>query len=532
MPRPTCFDTSVVAIQDAAELRERWNPDEKQFFWLDDAFGATQLDHYLASSWQRASPWVKSAIDSGSKFVLTTRDYVLRAAWRHLKPSSFPLLEASQVIVDVAKLTIQEREQILYNHLKHGRQDDQFLQQVAPYLDKLASHDGFSPELARRLADPMFTSHLRQPMESALQEFFGSPREFLESIFETLDTESTAALGLIFMGRGWLPSPVTLDDVGSELLERLGASLGGVTRALLALDGSLVSMVAREQSQGWIFAHPTMIDAYAKLLKSPEFLHLLISGFAIDALFRHTTCGDVGIENALFVPPHLWPIIMERLHEPLRGNSFWQDHRRKESYIARRCTLDFQVAYFEQYPDELEELAEPGLALEFDSNNDVVIELNKSGVFPERLRRTFAGHLIDYCIEGIDPSVLWSSRLRSVLTSREWDTLRRRLESEVFEDPSGVYVEIIGHFDGDVDPVQFSEPLDQFADAIQREFPDNPAAIRAAAKMREMRWDWVAEQEEDLPRDDDPADAYRTGSSTPVHAESERSIFDDLIASP
>ena len=106
------FDTTVVTIQEAGEIRERWNPGEKQLFWLDDAFGATQLEHHLASSWQRATPMVNSAIDTGSKFVLTTRDYVLRAAWSHLKPGSFPLLEASCVVVDVADLTLQERKQI------------------------------------------------------------------------------------------------------------------------------------------------------------------------------------------------------------------------------------------------------------------------------------------------------------------------------------------------------------------------------------------------------------------------------------
>ena len=239
----------------------------------------------------------------------------------HLNPSSFPLLQASQVIVDVADLTIQERQQILYNHLKHGRQDEQFLRRIAPHLEALACHDGFTPELARRLADPIFTAHLGQPTEAALREFFDSPRELLESILETLDTASIAALGLIFVGRGWLPSPIELDELGSELLIRLGASLGGVTEALLALDGSLVSLVVRDQSQGWVFAHPTMIDAYAKLLRNPEFLHLLIAGFTIDALLSQTTCGDLGIENTLAIPQHLWPLVMDRIREPLQSGT-------------------------------------------------------------------------------------------------------------------------------------------------------------------------------------------------------------------
>ncbi len=524
------FDTSVVAIQDAAEIRERWNPDEKQFFWLDDAFGATQVDYSLASSWQRATRWVKSAIASDSKFVLTTREYVLRAAWPHLKPSSFPLLEASRVIVDVSELNVREREQILYNHLKHGRQDERFLRQLVPHLDALAAHPGYTPELARRLADPIFTAHLRQPSREALTRFFDSPRELLESIFEDLDTDSKAALGLVFVGRGWLPSPIEPDSLASELLVRMDSSVGGVTQALHALDGSLVSLVSRDQSQGWVFTHPTMIEAYAKLLQSPEFLHLLISGFTIEALLRHTTCGDLGIENALVIPSQLWHYVMDRLQEPLQPPNRWQDRRRRKAYFARQCSEAFQMEYFRRFPDDLEELAEPGLALEDDYDNDVVIALARRGKFPERLRRQFAHHLIDFCIKGIDPAVLWSTRLRSVLNSDEWDTLRRRLASEVFEDPFDVYYEMTTHFESHHDPVQFSEPLEQFADAIDQEFPDDPAASQAAEKMREMRWQWVADRDEHLVDDDGSPDEYQTWTSTPVHTENDRSIFDDLVA--
>ena len=208
------FDTRVVALEDASELRDRLNPNERQFFWLDDAFGATQLNWHLASSWQRATPRVRAAIAAGSKFVLTTREYVLRSALPHLKPGAFPLLEGARVIVDVADLTIRERRQILYNHLKHGGQDRQYLKLLRPHLDKLASHGGFTPELARRLADPMFTRDMRWPTAAALERFFEQPREMLESIFQGLDNDSVAALGLIFLGRGWLPSPIQPDDRG------------------------------------------------------------------------------------------------------------------------------------------------------------------------------------------------------------------------------------------------------------------------------------------------------------------------------
>ena len=222
---------------------------------------------------------------------------------------------------------------------------------------------------------------------------------------------------------------------------------------------------------------------------------------------------------------------MDRLHEPLQSASSWKDHYRRKSYISRRCTLAFKVAYFQRYPNELEELAEPGLALELDFNNDIVVELTQNGKFPERLRRRFVGHLIDFCVEGIDPAVLWSSQLRSVVTSDEWEVLRSRLVSEVFDDPFNVYFELTCHFEDHLDPAQFSEPLEQFADAIEREFPDDPTAISAAEEMREIRWDWVGEQEEKKLKEEYNPDAFRIGADTTVRVDSNRSVFDDLVAS-
>ena len=523
------FDTRVVALEDAAELRDRWNPNERQFFWLDDAFGATQLNQYLASGWQRATPRVRAAINAGSKFVLTTRDYVLKSALPHLKPGSLPLIEESQVIVDVADLTIQERRQILYNHLKHGRQKPHYLLRLRPHLDALASHQSFTPELARRLADPMFTHEMRSPTPAALAQFFEQPRKMLESIFQGLDTDSVAALGLIFLNQGWLPSPIEPDDRGAELLKRLGASLGGVTQALAALDGSLVSLVTRDSAQGWVFAHPTMVDAYATLLQNPELLHLLIDGFSIDALLNQTTCGDVGIDNALVIPSHLWPTVMDRLHEPYKGNDASRHRSRRESYIARQCVPDFQAAYLERFPDILESLAEPGLMLEADPQNDFVVTLHRNGVLPEAVREQFVVHLMDYCVEGVDAAVLWSDSLRSLLTSEEENVLRQRLRSEVFGHPYGAVYQFVSSYDGSEDPEEFSAPLESFAEALEREFPGDERAARAAARIRETRLEWITEQDGASPPDDMLDDHYWADDRVAVPASTERSVFDDLV---
>ncbi|HEY5264824.1 MAG TPA: hypothetical protein VIJ37_07500, partial [Steroidobacteraceae bacterium] len=53
---------------------------------------------------------------------MTSRDYIYKRARRDLKESAFPLFNESQVVIDVHDLSLQEKQQILYNHLKLGRQ--------------------------------------------------------------------------------------------------------------------------------------------------------------------------------------------------------------------------------------------------------------------------------------------------------------------------------------------------------------------------------------------------------------------------
>ena len=43
-----------------------------------------------------------------------------------LKESAFPLLRESQVVIEVEKLSVREKEQILYNHVQLGDEPSKF----------------------------------------------------------------------------------------------------------------------------------------------------------------------------------------------------------------------------------------------------------------------------------------------------------------------------------------------------------------------------------------------------------------------
>lgn len=255
------WNASMLKLDEPGKVVERWNPDEpSQFFWLDDAFGVTQYEDFLVRRWNHALPQIGTMLRKGTKIVMTSRDYIYNRARKDLKESAFPLLKESQVVIDVHDLSADERRQILYNHLKLGRQPRSFRREIKPYLEDIASHRRFIPEIARRLADPFFTNELF--IDSYyLRQFVEKREQLLHEILQGLDTDNKAALGLIYMRNDQLESPVVLQPAEAETLARLASDLGRCITALEAMRDSLVLLSHAGSESFWRFKHPTIGDA-------------------------------------------------------------------------------------------------------------------------------------------------------------------------------------------------------------------------------------------------------------------------------
>ncbi len=165
-------------------MTERWNPDEPtQFFWLDDAFGVTQYEDVLVDRWNHVLPQIRTMLRKGAKIVMTSRDYIYNRARSDLKETAFPLLQESQVVIDVHDLSDEEKRHILYNHLKLGRQPVSFRTEIKPHLEIVAIHKRFIPETARRLSDPLFTRELSVDPH-CLDQFIEKREQFLHEVLK------------------------------------------------------------------------------------------------------------------------------------------------------------------------------------------------------------------------------------------------------------------------------------------------------------------------------------------------------------
>jgi hypothetical protein len=105
---------STIKSTSPEHLQTHLNASGTQFFWIDDAWGSTQYQRDRTENWNQIFPLMQGAIKKGTRFLITSRDYIWQSARKELKLQALPVLTKSQVIINVHDLTLEEKARILY----------------------------------------------------------------------------------------------------------------------------------------------------------------------------------------------------------------------------------------------------------------------------------------------------------------------------------------------------------------------------------------------------------------------------------
>jgi hypothetical protein len=528
------WQASMLKLDEPGKVAERWNPAEpSQFFWLDDAFGVTQYEDFLVHGWNHVLPQIKSMLRKGAKIVMTSRDYIYNRARKDLKESAFPLLKESQVVIDVHDLSADEKRQILYNHLKLGKQPRSFRSEIKPYLEDIASHRRFIPETARRLADPVFTKDLLIDTYY-LRQFVEKREQLLQEVLQGLDADSKAALALIYMQNDRLESPIELQPSETEALARLDSDLGGCVTALEALNGSLVLHSHASGESFWRFKHPTIGDAYAEILvQSPELLGIYIRGSTPERIVDQVTCGDAGIEKAVVVPKSLFPLMLAKLGESPSTSyksawlSAWGAKRALQRFLSRRCSKEFVSLYLEHHPDLLDRVSEPGLFLDTVPEVRLAERLHEFGLLPEDKRKKFVETVSNYALEGQDADALDDEGIRSLFKDDEFEYLRERVRTELLPRLSVVRQKWESEHRPDDPPEEHMQQLLESFEALKKCFDDDANATQIIDRETRRTNEWIGEHTPEEPKRRPRKLGKVEASNKPQSA---RSLFDDIDA--
>ena len=193
-------------------------------------------------------------------------------------------------MVDVGALTLEEKRQILYNHIKAGDQSQKWKERVKAHLEAVADAPHFLPGMARRLGDPMFTKRLPLTV-TALREFVSEPRDHLIGTIEELSDLHQAALALIFVHRGRMPTNRADEDAFELVSKAFNVDTARLVRSIRELQGSFVQEISEDGAAFWVFDHPTILDAATEMFRrDPAMTQIFLLGADFETIAANVVC--------------------------------------------------------------------------------------------------------------------------------------------------------------------------------------------------------------------------------------------------
>ncbi len=517
----------VFYVRSPEEFISSWDPTtENRLFWIDDAFGSIQYAPSLMEKWNKVFLTMKAAVRHSNRFVLTSRTYIWRQARTDLKTQVFPPLERGHVVVDVEKLTIPEKQRILYNHLKFGDQSKKFLACCKPFLDAVVNSEEFRPEIARRLGNPVFTEGL-ELTEQGIARFFAEPENFLRETIANLALPFRAGIGLIFVNAGRLPTPIVRDDAAGMVCDLFGVDVSAISNALISMKGSFVVRVDEGEQSYWTYKHPTIADAFAAHIgKNDELIELYVRGAKLPQMMREAVCGAISVKGAkVVVPAALYDTLLERF-STAKGLAADDLNR----FLLRRCSDAFLKRFVGRFPKYCEKRRAPRYDATADNWVLLMLRLSQLGCLSDAARVAVIEQLESQIEYDANPDFLVGrADFEAFLTEEErermLDIARSVLGniSSLIDDHASDYSQ-----NHDWDPDDWFDDLLSCVRSLGELFPDDStveAAITSAEKRVESKIEELKEGREEEPEPDD----YRHAAGSAATSGSGRSIFDDLV---
>lgn len=403
--------SSTIRATSPEDVQRHLSPDVPQFFWIDDAWGNTQYQRQTAEAWNQVFPLMQGAMKRGTRFLITSRDYIWKAAQADLKLQAIPVLKTSQVVIDVQQLSNAEKAQILYNHLKFGDQPQQFRSAIKEFLPAIVERKDFLPETARRIGLRFFAGNLKVK-EADVIGFFAKPAQFLLDTISNLSNDCKAAIATIFLNGGVVRSPVS-SSIMAAAVSAFGSTEAATRHELQTLNGSLLLLAQDEHGPYWTYKHPTVSDAFAGYLaQTPELVELYLRGAKPETILYAVVCAGVKIQGApMVVPASLNELLFERIGK-IPAHYL-------RTFISYRSNPAFSQLMLARRPDILDSARNLFSPIHEDADASLLISLCRQKVLPSEWRDYLAAKLLEALVDEADPSVFEMNYVDTILTDDE-----------------------------------------------------------------------------------------------------------------
>jgi hypothetical protein len=531
------FSCAPVILNSFDEIANHWNPDdEKRLFWIDDAFGSTQLDQIATESFNKNLTFLNAAIKQGNKIILTSRSYIWNLSRSFTKIESLSNYISARVEIDVKQFTEFERAQIVYNHLQFGDQAADWIQRFRGFLPSVVRHRNFKPEVARRLGTNVFTGQLR-PLASDVDQFVKNPAAFLEGTIQGFDDATKGALSAVLMAGGALASPIETNEAVTTACRLFSCKAGEIARRLRALEGPFFRLEDGDDGdQYWRFSHPTIGEATATVAtSSPELLDVYLDGAPVRRMIREVCCVGRHVQGAIIkVGKSRFTKLAERLKTLEAGDYDLI------LFLAWRSTRDFRQTFFDG--NTVRPLA-PHFSGRMLLNRpciELISLLLGDGLCSDELRHEFIRTAKAAIIEDFDPEYL-SHDIQTIMGESAFSASIETIWHALKTAPSLAISDLYNNIEDDSDPdTYFSNVIDYFEE-LKTFFPTEDhdlvqgtlfeAIDEAVAEIfvsREMKEEERLREQQDDGRDlDEKYYSYMStlGSPSRPHRSVQQNIF-------
>lgn len=509
------------------ELASRWNPHEKnRLYWIDDAFGPNQLRSDFVDCWISAMPKVKAAIELGNRFILTSRIHIWHGAKPKLGTRNLPVLEDDRAVVDLGTLSPEEREQIIYNHLKAGNQTAAWKRQIKPHLPALVENPQLLPEIARRLGDSRFTKALSR-LPDDLIKFVAEPADFLVQSILELDDAHQAAMTLVFLRQGRLPALDLASESTNLVAEKYGVTTRAIAEALPQLEGSFVAVRRKDSHQVWAFVHPTFTDAISSMLSArPDLVELYVQGAKLETLLAEAVCeGAASIRDAVIIPPSASEYLVGRLMSvpdaPDMNRSLFE-------FLASRASDAVVLAVLEADSGLIRREARRYWRIGSDGRVRFLARIHRLHRLPEEIRSEVAHELERIALYDLDASFLHNEDILAILQPTQLLQLGIQLVAALASVVPDRISEIAEEADPDFDiPDQFDQ-VRSFVEQLQEAF-SSEESVQGTLQSLSGEIDDAIEKVSEKKKPSEDVGSWSNISPAKVAAAPKgRSIFSDI----
>ena len=261
------------------------DPDRRQLFVADDAFGSTEYRADSAERWALGLGRLLRALDASHWLIWTSRPAPLKAGLGRIQrergSERFPF--PGEVLVDASDLNLQEKTLILFRHAKAAGVSGRARSLLRSYGVSIVEHPHFTPERIRRFITvriPQLAAAGDDALPTMVESELASPTDAMRNSFNALSTEHRDLLIAL------LDAPAGLIDERELAVTLRRHRAGGLSRAPRELIDRLTDHFLRVTPFGIGWVHPSWRD-------------LVIDQLRGDAPARQRFLAACGVDGAI-----------------------------------------------------------------------------------------------------------------------------------------------------------------------------------------------------------------------------------------